>query len=203
MKKKLNDVSNLLIKIIPELIICSYKLTNYNDKILIGAYKGKIIAIENVESKLNLNYINVNKILTGAEGDIDNIQNYDLVNTNTGFCTKSNKILVDHGFETCIGICTTVNNMNCMSHLYPHEYKNDNSPTIKSWIDLITENKIKNLIIFGKIKNNVVTLSIKLQNLLQSLNIKLYILMNYDAYDKEIFIGINNDKLVIFKKKQT
>jgi len=127
-------------------------------------------------------------------------ENYDVVNN--VFYTESEKILVDNGFATCIGMCATVDNKNYMSHLYPHVYTDINDPTIKSWIELIKDKKITKLIIFGPDNYNLITFSDKLQKLLQPLDIiNLYVLKNYDPYDNTIFIGIDKNELIIFKNE--
>ena len=188
----------------PNKTICLYKLTNYNNEILVGADKGNIIAIEDFGSKLNLLSKDVGNILKNSQFSPED---YDVVNTTYNvFFTKSTKILVDHGFATCMGICATVYNINYMSHIFPYDYTNMDNPTINSWIELIKEKKITNLIIFSVDKNALIRFLIKLQNLLQSLAIKLdiksYVLVNYYVFaDYTIFIGINNNELIMFRKQ--
>ena len=143
--------------------------------------------------------INVDSILKNSQFSPEN---YDVVDNATGFYTESTKILVDHGFATCIGICATVDNKNYMTHLYPHTYTDIDNPIIKSWIKLINDKKINKLIIFGQFKSELLEFSNKLQQLLQPLDINLYILSNYNAFDITTFIGINKNELIIFKNKK-
>ena len=176
--------------------ICLYILTNYNDEILIGADKGNIIAIKDA-NRLNLRHIDVDSILKNSQFSGED---YDVVNV-TGFYTESPKILVDHGFATGIGICATVDNKNYMAHLYPHTYTYIDNPTIKSWIKLINDKNITKLIIFGQDKSILINFSDKLQQLLQPLDINLYVLRDYNAWNITTFIGINKNELIMFKNK--
>ena len=127
-------------------------------------------------------------------------EDYDVVSV-TGFYTESTKILVDRGFATCIGICATVDNKNYMSHLFPHTYTDINNLTINSWIKLINDKKITKLIIFGQDESILITFSDKLQQLLKPLDINLYVLRDYNAWNITTFIGINKNELIMFKNK--
>ena len=181
----------------PNKTICLYKLTNYNNEILVGADKGNIIAIKDV-NRLNLRPINVDSILENSQFSPEN---YDVVDNATGFYTESTKILVDNGFATCIGICATVDNKNYMSHISPYDYKNMDNLTINSWIKLINDKKITKLIIFGQDESILITFSDKLQQLLKPLDINLYVLRDYNAWNNTTFIGINKNELIMFKKQ--
>ena len=184
----------------PNQTICLYILTNYNDEILVGTDKGNIIAIKDA-NRLNLRYIDVDSILKNSQFSPED---YDVVNnTHYVFFTKSTKILVDNGFELCIGMCATVDNINYMSHLFPYDYTNMNNPTINSWIKLINDKNITKLIIFSQVKSILLNFSDKLQQLLQPLDVNLYVLVNYisSSSDYTIFIGINNNELIMFRKQ--
>ena len=89
-----------------------------------------------------------------------------------------------------------------MAHLYPHTYTYIDNPTIKSWIKLINDKNITKLIIFGQYESILITFSDKLQQLLQTLYINLYVLRDYNAWNITTFIGINKNELIIFKNKK-
>ena len=88
-----------------------------------------------------------------------------------------------------------------MAHLYPHTYTYIDNPTIKSWIKLINDKNITKLIIFGQYESILITFSDKLQQLLQTLDINLYVLRDYNAWNITTFIGINKNELIIVRKQ--
>ena len=56
-------------------------------------------------------------------------------------------------------------------------------------------------IIFGQDESILITFSDKLQQLLKPLDINLYVLRDYNAWNNTTFIGINKNELIMFKNK--